>query len=51
MEISYTVVRLLQTFGVVELPEGEVVEPVGTERQKLTLVLASADGCRVRVRR
>ncbi|KAK4042728.1 cytochrome P450 [Parachaetomium inaequale] len=52
MEVSHTVVRLLQTFaGGIRLPEGEVVEAVGTERQRLTLVLASADGCRVEVRR
>ncbi|KAF1991541.1 cytochrome P450 [Aulographum hederae CBS 113979] len=50
MEVSYTVVRLLQTFRVIELPEGEIVEPVGTERQRLTLVLSSADGCRVAIR-
>ena len=47
MDVSYTVVRLLQAFPVIELPEGEAVEPVGTERQTLTLVLSSADGCRV----
>lgn len=51
MEVSYTVVRLLQTFPTIKLPEGEVIEPVGTERQKLTLVLSSANGCRVTVRR
>ncbi|KAK3935858.1 cytochrome P450 52A13 [Diplogelasinospora grovesii] len=51
METSYTIVRLLQTFSVIKLPEGEPVEPVGTERQTLTLVLSSADGCRVTVRR
>jgi cytochrome P450 len=51
MEVSYTAVRLLQTFDTINLPEGEVAEPVGTERQKLTLVLSSADGCRVTVRR
>ncbi|KAK3297985.1 cytochrome P450 [Chaetomium fimeti] len=49
MEVSYTVVRLLQTFPIIKLPKGEVIEPVGTERQKLTLVLSSADGCRVTV--
>lgn len=47
MEISYTIIRLLQEFPVIELPEGEVVEPVGTERQRLTLVLSATDGCRV----
>lgn len=51
MEVSYTIVCLLQTFGVVELPGGEAVEPVGSERQTLSLVLSSADGCRVKVKR
>jgi hypothetical protein len=49
MEVSYTVVRLLQSFPTIKLPKGELVEPVGTERQTLTLVLSSADGCRVTV--
>lgn len=49
MEVSYTVVRLLQNFPVISLPKGEPVEPVGSERQQLTLVLSSADGCRVEI--
>jgi cytochrome P450 len=49
MEVSYTIVRVLQTFQAISLPEGEQIEPVGTERQTLTLVLSSADGCRVAV--
>jgi cytochrome P450 len=49
MEVSYTVVRLLRTFPTIKLPKGGVAEPVGSERQKLTLVLSSADGCRVSV--
>ncbi len=48
MEVSYTVVRLLQTFLDIRLPRGKIVEP-GTERQRLTLVLSSADGCKVMV--
>lgn len=51
MEVSYTLVRLLQTFANIELPEGEAIDPVGLERQRLTLVLSSADGCRVTVKR
>ncbi|MCJ1244075.1 hypothetical protein MMC30_001272 [Trapelia coarctata] len=51
MEISYTIVRLLRVCGVIKLPEGEKVEAVGMERQRLTLVLLSADGCRVMVER
>ncbi|KAG2010662.1 hypothetical protein GB937_007628, partial [Aspergillus fischeri] len=49
MEVSYTVVRLLQTFSSIILPKGEPIEPVGSERQRLTLVLSSADGCRVQI--
>ena len=47
MEVSYTIVRILQEFEMIRLPQGEKNEPVGTERQRLTLVLSSADGCRV----
>ena len=49
MEVSYTIVRLLQAFRRIRLPDGEKNEPVGTERQRLTLVLCSADGCRVKL--
>lgn len=49
MEVSYTIVRLLQTFPVIELPEAEVNEPVGTEKQKLTLFLSPTDGCKVSI--
>jgi cytochrome P450 len=51
MLVSYTVVRLLQASSLIVLPEGENVEPVGTEKQRLTLVLLSADGCRVKLQR
>jgi len=51
MEVSYTIVRMIQACPVIELPKGEMVEPVGSERQILTLVLSSADGCRVRMKR
>ncbi len=50
MEASYTIVRLLQTFEEFEYnPEHDMVR-VGEERQDVTLVLASADGCHIRVR-
>lgn len=45
MEVSYTVVRLLQA-----CPAGEKIEPAGMDRQRLTLVLSSADGCRVHIK-
>ncbi|PGH08080.1 hypothetical protein AJ79_06080 [Helicocarpus griseus UAMH5409] len=47
MEVSYTIVRLLQAIPSMILPEGEAVEPIGSERQRLTLVLSSEYGCRV----
>ncbi|KAK2736912.1 hypothetical protein FQN57_000515 [Myotisia sp. PD_48] len=47
MEISYTIIRLLQSFLVITLPDSEPVEPLGSEKQRLTLVLSSADGCRI----
>lgn len=48
MEVSYTIVRLLQAIPKISLPKGEADNgPVGTERQRLTLVLSSANGCRV----
>ena len=50
MELSYTIVRMLQSYTF-ELPESEHAGPVGTERQRLTLVLSIADGCNVRVKR
>ena len=50
MEVSYTVVRLLQNFTVMSLPKGTHSEPVGSEKQRLTLVLSSADGCWVDIK-
>ena len=50
MEVGYTMVRLLQAFPMIQLPPGESAERVGTERQRLTLVLSCADGCRVQTR-
>lgn len=50
LEASYVVICLLQAFPNMRLPEDEPLEPIGAERQKLTLVLSSADGCRVVLR-
>lgn len=47
MEVSYTVARLLQRFRTIRLLDGETDEPGGAERQRLTLVRSSADGCGV----
>lgn len=46
-EAAYTVVRLLQRFPLMRLPPGEKVELVGVEKQKMTLVVAITEGCKV----
>ncbi len=51
IEVSYTVVRLLQAFPAIALPAGAKDEQIGTEKQRLTLVLSSADGCKVELHR
>jgi hypothetical protein len=50
VEAAYVVVRLLQTFSTIKLPEGELVELVGVEKQVTTLVVSIKDGCRVEIR-
>lgn len=47
MEASYAAVRLLQNFPNIRLPPGIPNEPVGAERQSLTIVLSSAEGAKV----
>ena len=47
LEAGYTVVRILQRFPWLEVPEGEDVGEVGKEKQTLTLVVASGEGCRL----
>lgn len=49
-EAGYAVVRILQRFPVVKLPVDEVVKKTGKERQTITIVLSSSDGCRVCVK-
>ena len=48
-EIAYTIVRLLQACPRLSLPVDAPNEPIGSEKQRLTLVLSSADGCKVEV--
>lgn len=48
-EAGYTVVRLLQSFPTIKLPEGEIVELVGVEKQVATLVVSIKDGCNVEI--
>jgi cytochrome P450 len=47
MEASYGLARVIQAFPKLALPPGTKIEPPGTEKQALTLVLASGDGCKV----
>lgn len=47
MQASYGIVRILQEFPNLRLPAGDVMEGPGEEKHSLTLVLASADGCKV----
>jgi hypothetical protein len=48
-EAAYTIVRVLQRFPDIELLEGEKVELLGVEKQKMTLVMSIADGCKVQL--
>jgi cytochrome P450 len=50
MEASYVIVRIFQTFPKLRIPPDLPVEPTGQERQALTIVVASADGCKVLLR-
>lgn len=45
LEVSYAVARVIQVFPDVGLPPTVKAVGVGQERQSLTLVVASADGC------
>lgn len=47
LEASYTVARLVQRFPYFEVPAGDEIMKPGKERQTLTLVVASAEGCRL----
>ncbi|PIA90905.1 Cytochrome P450 52A11 [Cercospora beticola] len=49
MLASYVIARVVQAVLMIELPPGEVVEPIGTEKQHLTLILSNADGCKVKL--
>ncbi|KAI9892832.1 MAG: hypothetical protein M1814_000991 [Vezdaea aestivalis] len=46
-EASYGIVRVLQAFPSLRLPPGVVAEPTGQEKQSLTIVVSSAEGCKV----
>ena len=46
-EASAAMVRILQTFPRIRLPEGLHTDPTGQERQLLTVLVTSAEGCKV----
>jgi cytochrome P450 len=52
LEAGYTVARLIQCFTTIEMVEGLEQDhvPVGEEKQTLTLVVASAEGCWVQMK-
>jgi hypothetical protein len=47
MEASYGIVRILQTFPKLRIPPDLPREPTGQEKQALTSVVTSAEGCKV----
>jgi cytochrome P450 len=47
LEAAYTIVRIIQKYPIVELPREEPILQVGEEKQTLTLVVSSGDGCKV----
>ena len=51
LEASYTIVRLLQTFMNIELVDEETVDQRDHPKHTVTLVVASATGCKVRLTR
>lgn len=46
-EAAYTVVRLIQRFPTIKLPEGMIPELVGVEKQTMTLVVSITGGCQI----
>lgn len=50
MEASYAIVKIIQTFPHLRLPEGVEKEATGQEKQNLTIVVSSAEGCKVLLR-
>jgi cytochrome P450 len=51
LEAGFAIVRLLQTFETIDMTEKSFKLPLGEEKQVLTLVVSSGDGCWVRMRR
>lgn len=49
-EVAYATIRPLQKFPTIRLPEGETIELTGVDKQRMTLVVSSAEGCKVEIR-
>lgn len=49
MEAAYTVVRIIQRFPTIKLPEGDMVELAGVEKQTMTLVMSITEGCKIEI--
>jgi hypothetical protein len=49
-EAAQAVVRILQQFPYISIPVGEKVELIGTEKQTMTIIISSSNGCRVQTR-
>ncbi|TVY49515.1 Cytochrome P450 [Lachnellula occidentalis] len=49
VEAAYTVVRIIQRFPIIKLPDDEKVELLGVEKQTTTLVMSIAEGCKVKI--
>jgi hypothetical protein len=49
-EAAYTIVRIIQRFQTIKLPEGVAAELLGVEKQKITLVMFITEGCKVELR-
>jgi cytochrome P450 len=50
LEAGYTVVRIIQRFPYITVPDGDAKVELGKEKQTLTLVVAPGEGCRVQLR-
>jgi hypothetical protein len=44
VEAAYTIVRMVQRFSTIKLPEGEKVELAGVEKQRIALVIFITEG-------
>lgn len=45
MEVAYAVARIVQAFPEIEVPSPEPDVGIGMEKQLLTLIVGSAEGC------